>query len=180
MKPLRLRFWYRGDVCVLVEGRYSNDRLALVILGPGNCEESKVTVNLPDEELDDGEFFVKWAGDDGAMTRADTHALWKIGIFEDTGRRVDSGYVEAYAAVWKFKLCWWEKHSGKGGPRIVCEGCRADFDKDVARHVEHRESTEAVARMEELARIEAGGGVRRAHILVPKLGATPKTMKRKR
>jgi hypothetical protein len=151
------RFWYRGDVYILRADRYhGNQRGALFIFRSNGEVEDKLTVNLPEGELGPDEFFVKWSGDEGALTRATTSKLWKLGLFEDTGRRVDSGYVEAYAAAWTFKRCWWNKHSGKDGFRVLCPECRADFAKDLAKHEEERDAREALGRLETLSKIERG------------------------
>jgi hypothetical protein len=148
------RFWYRGGIFVLRVGRYSNGRPAIVYEGGG--ETVKISVNLPEEEIAADEFFVKWAGDQGVLARADMHVIVGLGLFEETSRRVSTGFVDDYAAAWGFKLCWWTKHAAKDSPRVVCPDCRADFEKRVAKHEEERDAREALGRLETLSKIERG------------------------
>lgn len=54
------------------------------------------TVNLPDEHLEPGEFFVKtWSENEPLIP-----SIRNSGIFIDTGKRVPTGFV--MAEVWKF------------------------------------------------------------------------------
>ena len=56
-----------------------------------------VTTNLPDEPLEDDEFFVKtWS-----ENRWVPQLLTNCDLFEDTGKRVPSGFVEVQ--IWKLK-----------------------------------------------------------------------------
>ena len=148
------RFWYRGDIFVIRVGSYSNGRPAVVYEGRG--ETVKITVNLPDEEIAADEFFVKWSGDEGVLARADTHVIVGLGLFEETARRVSTGFVDDYAAAWGFKLCWWNKHPAKGRPRVLCADCHADFEKRIAKHEEERDAREALGRFETLQKMERG------------------------
>ncbi|HUT79506.1 MAG TPA: hypothetical protein VM285_17550 [Polyangia bacterium] len=85
--------WGRADV---VRGEYGNGRLALQLLGPNGRAIAVLTVNLPEEELAEGEFFVKtWRENEGIAA-----AALASGLFVDTGRRVPTGFVEAQ--VWRF------------------------------------------------------------------------------
>lgn len=75
---------------------YTNGRLALELWS--EVEEdgftymepyAKLTTNLPDQHLNEGEFFVKdWSENEPAV-----QALVEAGWLEDTGREVLSGYV---------------------------------------------------------------------------------------
>ncbi len=68
--------------------RYSNDRLAISFFdeeGP----YAKLTVNLPDQHLNEGELFVKDWSENEFLVRA----LLQEGWLTPTGREVQSGYV---------------------------------------------------------------------------------------
>ncbi len=64
----------------LKEGKYPNERLAIVAM-KGDEVFGKVTVNIPDEALEEGEFFVK-AYSEGEWTKQ----LITQGILIDTGK----------------------------------------------------------------------------------------------
>lgn len=83
---------------VLRMGFYGNDRVAIQLMDAETEEPiGKLTVNLPEEELAEGEFFVKtWSENKGIAA-----AALASGLFEDTGRRVATGRVEAQ--VWRFR-----------------------------------------------------------------------------
>jgi Domain of unknown function (DUF4313) len=71
---------------------YSNGRLALElwIEEDGMMEPmGKITVNLPDEHLNEGEIFVK----DWAENEILASTLLEFGWLEKTGREVNSGFV---------------------------------------------------------------------------------------
>ena len=57
----------------------------------------KLTVNLPDDPLEPGEFHVR-SWDEGAELAA---AAMATGLFLDTGKRVPTGWVQA--SVWRIK-----------------------------------------------------------------------------
>lgn len=82
-------------------GCYGNGRLAIQLVNAETEEPiGKLTVNLPGEELGGGEFFVKtWSENEGIAA-----AALASGVFEDTGRRVPTGHVEAQ--VWRFCARW--------------------------------------------------------------------------
>ena len=78
-------------------GEYGNGRLAIQLVDAETEEPiANLTVNLPDEELAEGEFFVKTWSENQPIAAA---AL-ASGLFQDTGRRVPTGFVEAQ--VWRF------------------------------------------------------------------------------
>ena len=82
----------------LQKARYSNNRLAIQLIHIVSGDVwATLTVNLPDDELDEGEFFVK-AWEENKYT---AHALMtQTDLFVDTFRTVPTGFVEA--EVWKF------------------------------------------------------------------------------
>ena len=84
-----------AEVC---QQRYAEpNSIALVLQGCNSGERIAVlTVNLPERDLEPGEFFVKtWS--ENEQIAADCLAS---GFFVDTGKRVPTGWVEAQ--VWKF------------------------------------------------------------------------------
>lgn len=92
--------------------QYSNNRLAI----QGVCENSEpygvLTVNIPYEQLGDKEIFVKTWSENSIFAES---AL-KTGLFTDTGKRVQTGHVEA--EVWKLAD---DVYSSKGAP-VECYG----------------------------------------------------------
>ena len=70
--------------------KYSNGRTALQLRGDEGLVAT-VTVNLPDEKLEEGEIFVKTWSENEPMLEF----LKGNKIAEDTGKRVPTGYVEA-------------------------------------------------------------------------------------
>jgi len=91
-----------GHIPIEVElrkGRYTNGRLAICLIEVKSGEPwCDLTVNLPDSELDDGEFFVKTWSENADTTTA---LIEQTDLFINTGRIVPTGYVNAN--VWKFK-----------------------------------------------------------------------------
>ena len=68
-----------------------------VILNQDGQRFATLSVNFPEVELGEGEFAVKtWS--ENEQVAADALAS---GLFVDTGKRIQSGYVEA--SVWRFK-----------------------------------------------------------------------------
>ena len=78
-------------------GMYGNSRLALKVVDEYHIPIMVLTVNIPDENLDAGEFFVKTWSENEALIPD----IMATDLFEDTGRRVPTGRV--IAQVWKFK-----------------------------------------------------------------------------
>ena len=77
-----------------------NDAIAIVVADPVTHERYAVlSVNLPESQaaLKPGEFFAKTWSENAQIAEM---AL-ATGLFEDTGRRVPTGYVEAQ--VWKLR-----------------------------------------------------------------------------
>jgi len=85
-----------GQQLKIIEEQYRNKRIALQIYdeeGP-YCT---LTTNIVGETLQPGEFFIKnWSENEEIAA-----AALNSGIFEDTGRRVNSGFIEV--PVWRFK-----------------------------------------------------------------------------
>lgn len=138
-----VRFLYSRLAMRLRAAAYANGRGAIQV---EELEEGSpyavLTVNLPNEPLEPEELFVRTgngAKTDIAGVRA---AVLSMGLFEPVGRFVDSGYVQDYAAVWRFKRC-------EHGPFVaLCSPCLAAVDK---RYVDA---------------IEAMLAVKTAHILI--------------
>jgi hypothetical protein len=73
---------------------YTNGRLAVGLLDEEGDNFATLTTNLVDQDLADGEIFVKtWSENEDAAAGA-----LESGLFKDTGRRVPTGYIEA--SVW--------------------------------------------------------------------------------
>lgn len=82
--------------CRIITGRYDPPRLAITLETYIGEPFGTLTVNLPDDKLDEGEFFVKtWSENEGLAK-----SCMNSGAFIDTGKRVKTGYVEAQ--VWRF------------------------------------------------------------------------------
>jgi hypothetical protein len=78
----------------IVTQMYGNGRLAIELLDEEGDSYTTLTTNLVDQDLADGEIFVKtWSENEDAAWGA-----LKSGLFKDTGRRVPTGYIEA--SVW--------------------------------------------------------------------------------
>lgn len=76
---------------------YINNRVCIRLMDEDNFVIATLTVNMPEHKLEEGEFFVKtWS-----ENREIASDCLKSGLFEDTGKRVRTGWVEAQ--VWKLK-----------------------------------------------------------------------------
>ena len=79
--------------------QYPNGRPALQAFTEEWEPWCMVTVNLPDERLEPGEFFVHHSTreyDEPGLLRA----IEEAGLARFTGRTVSAGFVEKYAEVW--------------------------------------------------------------------------------
>ena len=84
-----------GEIFFLKPGFYNNNRPALQLISEYGEPFMKITVNIPEEKLEPGEFFVKtWNENEPYIAE-----LLASGLFIDTGKRVQCGYSEA--AVWR-------------------------------------------------------------------------------
>ncbi len=84
---------------LLRAGEYGNGRLAIQAIAADGIPECVVTVNLIDDELSEGEFFVRFEAREHAA--AVFEALIADGIAAPTGRVVAAGRVERYAEAWR-------------------------------------------------------------------------------
>jgi hypothetical protein len=91
-----IEFVSRGTKVKIHQSKYiGGGRLALVGLREDGDLYARLTVNLPNEPLDKGEFFVKtWSGNEQFARDA-----MATGKFINTGRKVPTGFV--MAEIWK-------------------------------------------------------------------------------
>ena len=90
-------FSFKGKTLYIMSTTYKEgNRTAIVIQDNDGCPQAVLTVNLPNQPLEDDEFFVKTWSENEEISRA---ALYS-GLFLDTGKRVTNGFVQAH--VWKF------------------------------------------------------------------------------
>jgi hypothetical protein len=96
-------FTFEGVTYRLEVGVYSANfepRAAIIVWRwDDGTMEDKLTVNLMDEPLGEGEFFVPLT-EEHERTRRMCEAT---GLFERTGRVVGSGRVERYAEAWRLR-----------------------------------------------------------------------------
>ena len=89
--------YYKGKILEIMKtGYYVNNRIAIGVMEEG-IPFATITVNLPREKLEEGEFFVKDWFENEEIT---PHILEHTDLFEDTGKRVPTGLVEA--PIWRF------------------------------------------------------------------------------
>lgn len=85
-----------GEEIILSCGIYSNGRLAIQSFSKELGEPYAVlTVNIPEYELQDGEIIVKTWNENENFSKA----VFKTGLFINTGKKVSTGFVEA--EVWE-------------------------------------------------------------------------------
>jgi hypothetical protein len=83
-------------------GAYGNGRIAIqAVYLPTYEPECTVTINLVDQNVEEGEFFVRL--ETQQFSKA-PEALLEAGLVERTGRAVSAGFVENYAEVWRLKV----------------------------------------------------------------------------
>lgn len=119
-----VRFLYSRLPLVLRAGAYPNGRGALSCENIETCEPYAVlTVNLPDVQLGPDELLIR-TGNGGHTDVAEVRGVvLKTGLFEAAGRFFDSGHVQDYATVWRFRRC-------THGPFVVfCPTCLDDIDR---------------------------------------------------
>jgi hypothetical protein len=85
--------------CKFRTGKYSHgNRLAIqAVICEDNSPFAFLTVNLPDHPLAINEIFVKTWSENEEFAKA----CMATGLFEDTGERIPTGFVEAQ--VWRIK-----------------------------------------------------------------------------
>jgi hypothetical protein len=76
---------------------YANKRLAIKVESLRGSPIGILTVNLPYEYLQEGEFLVKTWSENVELSKAS----FDTGLFIDTGKRIPTGFVEAQ--IWKLK-----------------------------------------------------------------------------
>ena len=82
---------YKEWNVTIYKGRYSNGRVALELIDADDGEGiATATVNIPEESLNEGEAFIKDYSENEGMLAW----LIKNKLAEDTGRRVQSGWVQ--------------------------------------------------------------------------------------
>ena len=85
-----------GLKCVAKYAHYGNGRTAIQYMASENEVMSVLTVNLPNAELKEDEFAIKnWSENEQTAK-----AAMKSGVFEDTGEKIRTGFVEA--PIWRF------------------------------------------------------------------------------
>ena len=88
---------YQGENLGIFQSTYKGGRKAIYLMS-GGMLFATLTVNLPDQPLEDGEFFVKDWSENMELT---PWILENTELFEDTGVAVDTGFVRA--PIWRFK-----------------------------------------------------------------------------
>ena len=93
-----VKFQFLRETCRLIGSRYiDNDAPAVRVVSEMGEPMASLTVNMPPHIPSEGEIFVKAWSENERL--ADT--LRDTVFFEDTGRRVSNGYIEA--EVWRVK-----------------------------------------------------------------------------
>lgn len=106
-----IKFEFYGEEVELIPsfGQYGNGRLAITFEDYNTGEPfGTATINLPEQHLNDGEFFIK----DWSENEALAQALIKQGWIKSTGREVVSGFVIAKAFKANGKLALFAKFAG--------------------------------------------------------------------
>ncbi len=85
---------------LLRTGEYGNGRMAIQAIAPDGIPECTVTVNLIDDVLSEGEFFVRFEAREHSRV---FEALIADGIAAPTGRVVAAGRVDRYAEAWRLE-----------------------------------------------------------------------------
>lgn len=89
--------WGKNYSLRIMQRQYPNGRIALQGLGENDEPFGVITTNLPDEPLEEGEFIVKTWSENQWVPQLLNGDL----PFEDTGKRVPTGFVEAQ--IWRLK-----------------------------------------------------------------------------
>ena len=88
---------FQGSILKIYQSEYTNGRPAIFLREDGP-PHSILTINLPRSPLEEGEVFVKTWTENEIIA---PHVLEHTNLFEDTGRAVDTGFVQA--DIWRFK-----------------------------------------------------------------------------
>ena len=95
-KP-NMEFEYDGEMLHLdMDKKYSDGRQAILVLDQNEEPFAKLSTNI-NVTLEPGEFLIKNYSENEALAKA----VFAKGWFEDTGKRVRSGYVRI--PIWKIK-----------------------------------------------------------------------------
>ena len=91
-------FSFNGENLKFSVSKYiQNDSPAIQIMDQTGLPYAVLTVNVPDAKLDEGEFCIKnWSENYEIVQKVS-----ELNLFEDTGKVVPTGYVEA--PVWRLK-----------------------------------------------------------------------------
>jgi hypothetical protein len=95
---VKFRYKHADEPLTLKRGKYiTNGNTALIIVGAVTGEQWAVlSVNLPNK-LYEGEIAIKTWSENSEIAEI----VLGLGIFEDSGRRIPTGHVEA--SVWRIK-----------------------------------------------------------------------------
>src|SRR5690242_4416867 len=103
-----MNFTFNGEKITVIKDYYTNNNRLAVLLRTENGEPyATLSANVPTAKLLDGEFAVKNYSGNEEIAKAAMYS----GIFVDTGKRVQSGYVEM--PVWRFRFNTQGAESGR-------------------------------------------------------------------
>jgi len=88
---------YKGEPLLILQSSYKGGRVAIFLTAQGSLFAT-LTINLPKEEFEAGEFPVKDWTENEEIT---PFVLEHTDLFEDTGKTAPTGRVEA--PIWRFK-----------------------------------------------------------------------------
>lgn len=90
-------FDFEGETLKIDVKQYSNGRPALQLVDEDGLPYAKLTVNIPEVDQGEEELFIKdWAENEFLANAAITS-----GLFEDTGKKIKTGFCET--AIWIIK-----------------------------------------------------------------------------
>lgn len=91
------RILFKGQALSIFTGQYLEGNVAIYLTEPNHSLYTTLTINLPDK-LEEGEFFIKnWSENEELAPSV----LKETDLFEDTGKKVKTGFVEA--PIWRWK-----------------------------------------------------------------------------
>lgn len=99
MQKVRNKFRFRKEDLYLEFEKYDADKsVALVIRDEMGAPYATLSIRITDQaKLEDGEFAIKNYTENEDIAKT----VFETGWFEDTGKRVRTGYVEV--PIWRFK-----------------------------------------------------------------------------
>ena len=89
---------FRGKILKIYKSCYYTTDRPAILLRENGIPFAKISVNLPREEFEKGEFPVKNWNENEEIT---PFLLEHTDLFEDTGNTVTTGFMEA--PIWRFK-----------------------------------------------------------------------------